>query len=96
MQVDLTIDTRGLVELESSHLGIRSTELIGQSLQETPNLYRVLIFLKYVLLKRGLNSTYKGGISPYCLLIMIKAYLRHVKLVESPCLMLEGFLKFYG
>jgi DNA polymerase sigma len=71
--------------------------MIGEWLAEIDGLYRVLIILKYILFKRGLSSTYKGGISPYCLLVMIKAYIRQAQLVEPlPTSLLEGFLRYYG
>jgi DNA polymerase sigma len=95
--VDLTVDTRGLVEPENCHLGIRSTELIREWLNEINGLYSVLILLKHLFYRKGLSTTYKGGISPYCLLVMLKAYMRHAGLSDpSPSELLEGFLKFYG
>lgn len=82
IHVDLTVDTRGLVEPENCHLGIRSTELIGEWLTEINGLYSVLILLKHMFWRKSLSATYKGGLSPYCLLVMIKAYLHHTGLKD--------------
>ncbi len=57
-------------------------------------MYNVLILIKYLFLKRGLSVTYKGGISPYCIMVMIKAYIQYSDLpLDVSCsVLLEGVL----
>lgn len=46
--------------------------------------------------KRGLSTIYKGGLSPFCLFVMVKAYMRHSHVHQPlPTTLLENFITFY-
>jgi DNA polymerase sigma len=65
-----------------------STEFMKSWLEIIPNLNPILIVLKYLMSTKGLNRPFKGGLSSYCLMIMVTAYLKesiqHYKLAGKP------------
>jgi DNA polymerase sigma len=73
VKVDITVEVK---KAEYSHLGCMSTDFMKRWLDIIPNLNPILLILKYLLSARGLNRPYKGGLSSYCLMIMVGAYLK--------------------
>ncbi len=90
----------------SFHMGYQSTEFIQKKLSQYPSLYTLTIILKEFLHERGLLNAYQGshklpkiklagGISSYCLVIMILAILQQYgdQGYENS---LRQLLSFYG
>jgi|JI6StandDraft_1071083.scaffolds.fasta_scaffold06632_9 DNA polymerase sigma len=65
-----------------------STEFMKSWLEAIPNLNPIMIVLKYLMSQKGLNRPFKGGLSSYCLMIMVTAYLKesiqHYKMSGKP------------
>ncbi len=63
-----------------------------------PCLHPLTVLLKCFLYVRQFNNTYKGGISSYCLFIMIVAFLKEYKMgfYNDYSHILINFLNFYG
>lgn len=57
-------------------MGCMSTDFMKRWLEIIPNLNPILLILKYLMSMKGLNRPYKGGLSSYCLMIMVAAYLK--------------------
>jgi DNA polymerase sigma len=57
-------------------LGIISTEMMKQWLGFYPGLFNTAIILKWFLNNRNLNDGYTGGLSSYCMLILIISSLK--------------------
>lgn len=79
-------------------MGFKSTELLLMWLEYYPCLSSMGLLLKYFLSMRKLNNLYKGGISSYCLILMIICFLKYFNLGHSDDLgeNLIEFLKFFG
>lgn len=73
IKVDITVEAK---KAEYSHLGCMSTEFMKSWLDVIPNLNLILLILKYLLSIKGLNRPYKGGLSSYCLMLMVTAYMK--------------------
>ncbi len=85
------------------HMGLLSTEMMKQWLSLYPDLMTVALILKRLLHQRGLNESYSGGLSSYCLLMMIISTLKPIKDFEPTVKtgsgashILLAFLDFYG
>lgn len=83
------------------HYGLMSSALVQRLCASLPMLRPLVLVLKQLLLQRGLNDAYTGGLSSYALTIMAAALLqRHV--LEAPDLrpdlgtLLVTFLHKYG
>lgn len=84
-------------------MGINTTRRIKQWLQEFVTLKPIILILKYYLSIHELNTTYKGtfkfisdGINTYGMVVMIVAFMRHLKLQkeENIVKVLESVLRF--
>jgi len=95
IKLDLTFENSDLLGCNTFHMGYKSTEFIQKMLVEYPSLYTVTMIFKEFLDKRGLLNAYQGGISSYCLILMILA--TFVKFGDNGYdLATRRFLKFYG
>jgi len=93
IKIDLSIES--LSSGGGAHLGYRTTEYVQKKLEEYDSLYVVAMFLKEYLTNRGFLDNYQGGISSYCLVIMIVAVFRRYK-DEGGIKALKRMLQFYG
>lgn len=84
--------------------GLQTSRFIKQSLKDYPQMYPLLVFIKYFLLQRGLNDTFTGGMGSYLLCNVVLHFLqrhpcmRDSKLFSSTSLghLLFDFMKYYG
>ncbi|KAL6065554.1 hypothetical protein QOT17_010185 [Balamuthia mandrillaris] len=60
----------------NEHSGVAASKLVRSYVRSLPALTPLALVLKQLLHDKGLNNTYTGGISSYCLVLMIVAYLR--------------------
>ncbi|CAD8067158.1 unnamed protein product [Paramecium sonneborni] len=84
---------------QNQHLGLISTELTLQWLSFYCELRPIVLLFKSLLKKRGLNDQYKGGISSFCIIQMVLAFLEcfyHQNQASSIGYTTYNFLKFYG
>lgn len=94
IKVDLTLESLGMMGY-TVHMGYRSTEFAEKMLAQYKSLYIVTIVLKEFLYNRKLLNTFQGGLSSYCLVLLIVALLqKHGD--EGYMKVLRRFLKFYG
>ncbi|KAF2072699.1 hypothetical protein CYY_005979 [Polysphondylium violaceum] len=61
----------------SVHTGIAARDLVAENVKEVMGLYPLAIVLKWFLRERGLNNTYTGGLSSYCLVLMLISFLKN-------------------
>ena len=59
--------------------GYAATKIINTILNEYPAMRPLLFVLKYYMRQKGLNVTYTGGISSFCLFSLVYAYILYVK-----------------
>ncbi|CAK65799.1 unnamed protein product (macronuclear) [Paramecium tetraurelia] len=81
------------------HLGQISTELTLQWLSFYNELRPIVLLFKSLLKKRGLNDQYKGGISSFCIIQMVLAFLESCyqqNQASSIGYTTYKFLQFYG
>ncbi|CAK67153.1 unnamed protein product (macronuclear) [Paramecium tetraurelia] len=82
------------------HQGLTSTELTCFWLQEYQELKTITLLFKSLLKKRGLNDQSKGGISSFCLVLIVVAFLEYYYQqnggFHSIGLATYKFLEFYG
>ncbi|CAD8067939.1 unnamed protein product [Paramecium sonneborni] len=84
---------------QNQHLGQISTELTLQWLSFYGELRPIVLLFKSLLKKRGLNDQYKGGISSFCIIQMVLAFLQNCYLSNQASTIgftTYRFLKFYG
>ncbi|CAD8057830.1 unnamed protein product [Paramecium primaurelia] len=84
---------------QSWHLGQISTEQTLQWLSFYSELRPIVLLFKSLLKKRGLNDQYKGGISSFCIIQMVLAFLEncyHQNQASSIGFTTYKFLQFYG
>ena len=71
--------------------------MVTQVADEFPMIRPITIVLKKFLLDRGLLTAYTGGLSSYCLFLMVARYLQEQPSSWGDCgALLMGFLDFYG
>lgn len=81
--------------------GVQSAKLIKKLMKDHPALPKLVIVLKQFLVQRGLNEVYNGGMSSYCLTLLIVSLLQGYhkpKTVPSSNLgtLLLEFFEHYG
>ncbi|CAD8059976.1 unnamed protein product [Paramecium primaurelia] len=84
---------------QNQHLGLISTDLTLQWLSFYSELRPIVLLFKSLLKRRGLNDQYKGGISSFCIIQMVLAFLEcfyHQNQASSIGYTTYNFLKFYG
>eukprot|EP01090_Pellita_catalonica_P020285 TRINITY_DN7179_c0_g2_i1.p1 TRINITY_DN7179_c0_g2~~TRINITY_DN7179_c0_g2_i1.p1 ORF type:complete len:304 (-),score=42.51 TRINITY_DN7179_c0_g2_i1:90-1001(-) len=89
----------------SDHSGLAASKLVREYVKTLPALTPLALVLKQFLYERDLNDTYTGGISSYCLVLMIVAFLKinvaplangkEKERVNLGTILLE-FLRFFG
>ena len=57
------------------HHAIKCIDLIQEQIVRHPTLRPVVLLLKMILLKHGLNQPYSGGLNSYSLVLMATAFL---------------------
>ena len=98
-----TKDTRAkMIQLDISfdgpeHHGLDANRMVAQTMEELPLIRPLMLVLKQFLLHRGLLTAYTGGLSSYCLFLMLARYLQEQPPSSGDCgSLLMGFLDFYG
>ena len=107
IKVDLTLESLGMLGY-SVHMGYKSTDFAEKMLQKYESLYIITMTLKEFLYNRKLLNTFQGkflelyhelinigGISSYCLIMMIVAVLQTYG-DEGYMSSLMRIFKFYG
>ena len=98
-----TKDTRArVIQLDISfdgplHHGVAANRMVAAVIEELPQIRPLMLVLKNFLLDRGLLTAYTGGLSSYCLFLMLARYLQEQppSSGDSGSLLL-GFLDFFG
>lgn len=90
IQLDISFDS-------PEHHGLEAVEMVRKILDELPLIRPLMLVLKQFLLDRGLLTAYTGGLSSYCLFLMLARYLQEQPSSHGDCgSLLMGFLDFYG
>jgi DNA polymerase sigma len=90
LQLDITFDAPG-------HHGIEAVAMVSKILEELPMIRPLVLVLKQFLLNRALLTAYTGGLSSYCLFLMVARYLQEQPSAWGDCgALLVGFLDFFG
>ncbi|GKY94768.1 hypothetical protein MPSEU_000442100 [Mayamaea pseudoterrestris] len=90
LQLDITFDAPG-------HHGLEAVELVTQIIKELPTIQALVLVLKQFLLTKSLLTAYTGGLSSYCLFLMVARFLQ-----EQPSVFVDvgalliSFLDFFG
>ncbi|GJN39081.1 hypothetical protein PR202_gb28175 [Eleusine coracana subsp. coracana] len=61
----------------ASHTGLQTTELVRELTQQFPAVVPLALILKKFLADRSLDHPYSGGLSSYCLVLLIVRFLQH-------------------
>ena len=65
------------VDISFNHLsGLDSARVIQQFISTFPFLPKLVLLLKQFLTQQGLNEVYRGGISSYCLILLLVSFLQ--------------------
>ncbi|XP_024525198.1 uncharacterized protein LOC112344551 isoform X1 [Selaginella moellendorffii] len=102
-----TKEDRHLVRLDisfesASHSGLLTAELVKELVSQFPAISPLALVLKQFLMDRGLDHPYTGGLSSYCLVLLITRFLQHQNHLGRPSQtqslgsLLMDFLHFYG
>jgi hypothetical protein len=89
LQLDISFDGPG-------HYGLEAITMVKGILDEFPKVRPLTLVLKQFLLDRGLLTAYTGGLSSYCLLLMVTRFLQEDQCWSDCGSLLLGFLDFYG
>jgi hypothetical protein len=90
LQLDISFDS-------PEHHGLEAADMIRSIMDELPMIRPLVLVLKQFLLDRGLLTAYTGGLSSYCLFLMVARYLQEQPPSWGDCgSLLMGFLDFYG
>ncbi|XP_015694239.1 uncharacterized protein LOC102706205 isoform X2 [Oryza brachyantha] len=84
-----------------SHTGLQTTELVRELTQQFPAAVPLALILKKFLADRSLDHPYSGGLSSYCLVLLIVRFLQHEHHLGRPInqnlgSLLMDFLYFFG
>ncbi|XP_052192225.1 uncharacterized protein LOC127801296 isoform X2 [Diospyros lotus] len=60
-----------------SHTGLQTTELVKELTEQFPAATPLALVLKTFLADRSLDQSYSGGLSSYCLVLLITRFLQH-------------------
>ncbi|XP_047341553.1 uncharacterized protein LOC124945204 [Impatiens glandulifera] len=85
----------------SSHTGLQTTELVKGLTEQFPAATFLALVLKQFLADRSLDQSYSGGLSSYCLILLITRFLQHEHHHGRPINqnfggLLMDFLYFFG
>ena len=75
---------------------LHSVEMTKDILNKFSHCREIVLLLKKLLNIRGLNSTYKGGLSSYALVLMVATFLNHFPYISSIIEQLINIMQFYG
>eukprot|EP00978_Attheya_sp_CCMP212_P015392 scaffold39755_cov52-Attheya_sp.AAC.3 len=91
LQLDISFDS-------PDHHGLEAVSLARGVMEEFPMVRPLVLVIKQFLLDRGLLTAYTGGLSSYCLFLMVTRYLQEQQSSSwTDCgSLLMGFLDFYG
>ncbi|WCJ22919.1 Nucleotidyltransferase family protein [Euphorbia peplus] len=84
-----------------SHTGLQTTELVKELTGQFPAATPLALVLKQFLADRSLDQSYSGGLSSYCLVLLITRFLQHEHHLGRPInqnwgSLLMDFLYFFG
>ncbi|PIA50189.1 hypothetical protein AQUCO_01300731v1 [Aquilegia coerulea] len=84
-----------------SHTGLQTTELVRELTEQFPAATPLALVLKQFLADRSLDHSYSGGLSSYCLVLLITRFLQHEHHLGRPINQNLGslfmdFLYFFG
>ncbi|GAV62042.1 NTP_transf_2 domain-containing protein/PAP_assoc domain-containing protein [Cephalotus follicularis] len=84
-----------------SHTGLQTTELVKELTEQFPAATPLALVLKQFLADRSLDQSYSGGLSSYCLVLLITRFLQHEHHHGRPInqkfgSLLMDFLYFFG
>ncbi|KAJ7962102.1 Non-canonical poly(A) RNA polymerase [Quillaja saponaria] len=84
-----------------SHTGLQTTELVKELTEQFPAATPLAFALKQFLADRSLDHSYSGGLSSYCLVLLIIRFLQHEHHLGRPNnqnfgSLLMDFLYFFG
>ncbi|XP_062178448.1 uncharacterized protein LOC133883223 isoform X3 [Phragmites australis] len=84
-----------------SHTGLQTTVLVRELTQQFPAVVPLALILKKFLADRSLDHPYSGGLSSYCLVLLIVRFLQHEHHLGRPInqnlgSLLMDFLYFFG
>ena len=90
VQLDISFDS-------ADHHGLEAVVMVTQIMDELPMVRPLVLVLKQFLFDRALLTAYTGGLSSYCLFLMVARYLQEQPSSwADPGSLLMGFLDFYG
>ncbi|KAL7540164.1 hypothetical protein ACHAXR_011026 [Thalassiosira sp. AJA248-18] len=90
VQLDLSFDAK-------EHHGLEALNMVQHILEQLPMVRPLVLVLKQFLLDRGLLTAYTGGLSSYCLFLMVARYCQEQAPTWNDCgSLLMGLLDFYG
>jgi DNA polymerase sigma len=76
-------------------MGVKACQFVSRLITTCSFFKPVMLVLKKILLDKGLNSPYYGGLSSFSLVLMSQAFYKMMK-VDNEAQALLGFLDFYG
>ncbi|GAA0165394.1 mRNA polyadenylation factor [Lithospermum erythrorhizon] len=84
-----------------SHTGLQTTELVKELTEQFPAAIPLALVLKQFLADRSLDQSYSGGLSSYCLVLLITRFLQHEhhhgrSIVQNYGSLLMDFFYFFG
>ncbi|CAK7347854.1 unnamed protein product [Dovyalis caffra] len=84
-----------------SHTGLQTTQLVKDLTEQFPAATPLALVLKQFLADRSLDQSYSGGLSSYCLVLLIIRFLQHEHHLGRPInqnfgSLLMDFLYFFG
>ncbi|OVA19044.1 PAP/25A-associated [Macleaya cordata] len=84
-----------------SHTGLQTTELVRELTEQFPAATPLALVLKQFLADRSLDHSYSGGLSSYCLVLLVTRFLQHEHHLGRPInqnlgSLLMDFLYFFG
>jgi DNA polymerase sigma len=95
IEADISIDEFSLdKQSEVGNSGMATTLVTQQILYDQPQVAGLCFFLKQLLHKHKLNSSFKGGVNSYTITLWVAAY--SLALNDSSGPLLIGFLDFFG
>jgi len=90
LQLDISFDS-------PDHHGLDAIEMVTGIISHYPMVRPLVLVLKQFLLDKGLLTAYTGGLSSYCVFLMVTRYLQEHPLGWADSgVYLMGFLDFYG
>lgn len=90
LQLDISFDSQ-------DHHGLDAIDMVNDTISNYPMVRPLVLVIKQFLLDKGLLTAYTGGLSSYCVFLMVTKYLQEHPLGWTDSgVYLMGFLDFYG